>query len=44
MVTFANWLASEDLLAKSLDAPRIKKTNSGHNNTSRNGSSTPSAR
>jgi pimeloyl-ACP methyl ester carboxylesterase len=31
MVTFADWLASEELLAKSLDAPRIKGTNSGHN-------------
>jgi pimeloyl-ACP methyl ester carboxylesterase len=31
MVTFANWLASEDMLAKFLDAPRITQTNSGHN-------------
>ena len=31
MVTFADWLASADLLAKSLDAPRITETNSGHN-------------
>jgi pimeloyl-ACP methyl ester carboxylesterase len=30
MVTFADWLASEDMLAKSLDAPRITQTNSGH--------------
>jgi pimeloyl-ACP methyl ester carboxylesterase len=31
MVTFSDWLASEDMLAKSLDAPRIAQTNSGHN-------------
>ncbi len=31
MVTFTDWLASGDLLAKSLDAPRITETNSGHN-------------
>ena len=31
MVTFADWLASGDLLAKSLGAPRITETNSGHN-------------
>jgi pimeloyl-ACP methyl ester carboxylesterase len=30
-VTFADWLGSEDMLAKSLDAPRITQTNSGHN-------------
>jgi pimeloyl-ACP methyl ester carboxylesterase len=31
MVTFTDWLTSEDMLAKSLDAPRIAQTNSGHN-------------
>ena len=30
-VTFADWLASGALLAKSLDAPHITQTNSGHN-------------
>jgi pimeloyl-ACP methyl ester carboxylesterase len=30
-VTFADWLASEALLAKSLDASQITQTNSGHN-------------
>jgi pimeloyl-ACP methyl ester carboxylesterase len=30
-VTFSDWLASGALLAKSLDAPHITQTNSGHN-------------
>jgi pimeloyl-ACP methyl ester carboxylesterase len=30
-VTFADWLASGTLLAKSLDAPHISRTHSGHN-------------
>lgn len=30
-VTFADWLASGDLLAKSLDAPHVTRTDSGHN-------------
>ena len=30
-VTFSDWLASGELLAKSLDAPHNTQTNSGHN-------------